>query len=96
MSNPVVNAPLDTSCDGKNWFGWPCDEELLKDRLASLAAATPDERKKAIEAIQLRFFEAAPYAYAGQFFPPMAYRKDRMRNPIGLGSPVFWNIEKFA
>jgi peptide/nickel transport system substrate-binding protein len=96
MSNPVVNAPLDTSCDGKNWFGWPCDEELLKDRLAYLAAATPDERKKAVEAIQLRFFEAAPYAYAGQFFPPMAYRKDRMRNPIGLGSPVFWNLEKFA
>ena len=96
MSNPIVNAPLDTSCEGKNWFGWPCDEELLKDRLAYLAAATPDDRKKAIEAIQLRFFEAAPYAYAGQYFPPMAYRKDRMKGAIGLGSPVFWNIEKFA
>jgi peptide/nickel transport system substrate-binding protein len=96
MSNPVVNAPLDTGCDGKNWFGWPCDEALLKARLAYLAAATPDERHKAIEAIQLRFFEAAPYAYAGQYFPPIAYRKDRIRNPIGLGSPVFWNIEKFA
>ena len=35
-------------------------------------------------------------AYAGQYFPPMAYRKDRMKNPIGLGSPVFWNLEKFA
>jgi peptide/nickel transport system substrate-binding protein len=96
MSNPVINPPLDTSCDGKNWFGWPCDEELLKARLAYLAAATPADRKQAIEAIQTRFFEAAPYAYAGQYFPPIAYRKDRIRNPIGLSSPVFWNIEKFA
>ncbi|MBV9863257.1 MAG: ABC transporter substrate-binding protein [Alphaproteobacteria bacterium] len=96
MSNPVVNAPLDTSCDGKNWFGWPCDEELLKRRLAYLAAATPEERHKAIEAIQLRFFESAPYAYAGQYFPPVAFRKDRVRNPVGLGNPVFWNLEKFA
>ena len=44
----------------------------------------------------MRFFETAPNVYAGQYFPPIAYRKDRMRNPIGLGSPVFWNIEKFA
>ncbi|MBV9861537.1 MAG: ABC transporter substrate-binding protein [Alphaproteobacteria bacterium] len=94
MMNPVVNAPLDTSCDGKNWFGWPCDEELLKLRLAYLAAPDAAARKTAIEALQLRFFESAPYAYAGQYFPPIAYRKDRVRNPIGLGSPVFWNLEK--
>ena len=48
------------------------------------------------EAIQARFLEAAPYAYPGQYFPQIAYRKDRMKGPIGLGSPVFWNLEKFA
>jgi len=96
MMNPVVNAPLDTSCDGKNWFGWPCDEELAKLRIAYLAAKNEEERHKAIDAIQARFLDAAPYAYAGQFFPPVAYRKDRMKGAIGLGSPVFWNIEKLA
>jgi peptide/nickel transport system substrate-binding protein len=96
MMNPVVNAPLDTNCDGKNWFGWPCDEELVKARLGYLAAKNDEERHKAIDAIQMRYLEAAPYAYPGQFFPPVAYRKDRMKNPIGLGSPVFWNLEKSA
>ena len=96
MMNPIVNAPLDTGCDGKNWFGWPCDEELAKLRIGYLAAKNDDERHKAIDAIQARFLEAAPYAYAGQFFPPVAYRKDRMKGAIGLGSPVFWNIEKLA
>jgi peptide/nickel transport system substrate-binding protein len=96
MMNPVVNAPLDTSCDGKNWFGWPCDEELAKLRLAYIAAKNDAARKKTLEAIQLRFLEAAPYAYAGQYFPPVAYRKDRMKGPVGLSYPVFWNIEKLA
>jgi peptide/nickel transport system substrate-binding protein len=96
MMNPVVNAPLDTKCDGKNWFGWPCDEELVKLRLAYLAARTDAERKTAIDAIQLRFLESAPYAWPGQYFPQIAYRKDRMRGPIGLVNPVFWNIEKLV
>jgi peptide/nickel transport system substrate-binding protein len=96
MMNPVVNAPFDTKCDGKNWFGWPCDEELVKLRLAYLAARTDAERKTAIDAIQLRFLESAPYAWPGQYFPQIAYRKDRMRGPIGLVNPVFWNIEKLV
>jgi peptide/nickel transport system substrate-binding protein len=96
MMNPVVNAPLDTSCDGKNWFGWPCDEELAKLRIAYLAANNDEERKKAIDVIQARFLDTVPYACPGQFFPQVAYRKDRMKGAIGLGSPVFWNIEKLA
>ncbi|HEX3954392.1 MAG TPA: ABC transporter substrate-binding protein [Stellaceae bacterium] len=96
MMNPVVNAPLDTTCGGKNWFGWPCDDELAKLRLAYLAAKDEAARHQAIDALQARFFEAAPYAYAGQYFPPVAFRKDRMKNPIGLGSPVFWNLEKLT
>ena len=96
MMDPFQNPPLDTGCDGKNWFGWPCDAELSRLRLAYIAARTDAERHTAVEAIQRRFFETAPYAYAGQFFPPVAYRKDRLRGIIGLAAPVYWNIEKFA
>ena len=96
MMNPVVNAPLDTSCDAKNWFGWPCDEELVKLRLAYLSAKDEGQRYRAVQAIQARFLESAPYAYPGQYFPQIAYRKDRMQGAIGLGSPAFWNLEKFA
>src|SRR6516225_3077673 len=96
MMDPFLNPPLDTSCDGKNWFGWPCDAELAQLRLAYIAARNDDERRQTIETIQRRFFEAAPYAYAGQYFPPIAYRKDRLRGVIGLAAPVYWNMEKFA
>jgi peptide/nickel transport system substrate-binding protein len=96
MMDPFLNPPLDTSCDGKNWFGWPCDAELAQLRLAYIAAKNDDERHQTIETIQRRFFEAAPYAYAGQYFPPIAYRKDRLRGIVGLAAPVYWNMEKFA
>ena len=96
MMDPFLNPPLDTGCDGKNWFGWPCDEELARLRLTYIAAKDDEQRRRTVEAIQRRFFEAAPYAYAGQFFPPVAYRKDRLRGVIGLAAPVYWNMEKFA
>jgi peptide/nickel transport system substrate-binding protein len=94
MSDPIVNAPIDSSCDQKNWFGWPCDEEMQKLRLGYLAAKNAEERHKAIEAIQLRFFEEAPYAYAGQYYPPFGWRKDRLKGVMGMTSPVYWNMEK--
>ena len=96
MMDPIINAPIDSSCDQKNWFGWPCDEKMQKLRLDYLAARHDDDRKKILEQIQTEFFEEAPYAYAGQYFPPIAYRKDRLKGVIGMVNPVFWNLEKFA
>ena len=96
MMDPFLNPPLDTGCDGKNWFGWPCDMELAQLRLTYIAARDDEERHRTVEAIQRRFFEVAPYAYAGQYFPPVAYRKDRLRGVIGLAAPVYWSMEKFA
>jgi peptide/nickel transport system substrate-binding protein len=94
MMDPMLNLPLDSACDQKNWFGWPCDDEMQKLRLAYLSVKKPEDRKKAMDAIQARFLEEAPYAYAGQYFPPIAYRKDRLKGVIGMSSPVYWNMEK--
>jgi peptide/nickel transport system substrate-binding protein len=94
MMDPMLNLPLDSSCDQKNWFGWPCDEEMQKLRLSYLAAKKLEDRKKVMDAIQSRFFDTAAYAYAGQYFPPIAYRKDRLKGVIGMASPVYWNMEK--
>ena len=68
------------------------DAQLSKARNARDA----DQRKAAIEAIQKRYFEEAPYAYAGQYFQPMAYRTDRLKGLVGLVSPVYWNAQKIA
>ena len=96
MMDPVLNAPLESTCEQKNWFGWPCDAEMETLRVAFLAATSAAERKQLIDKIQLRFLDQAPYAYAGQYFPPIAYRKDRLRGVAGILSPVYWNMEKFA
>ena len=26
MQNPITNTAIASPCDGKNWFGWSCDE----------------------------------------------------------------------
>jgi peptide/nickel transport system substrate-binding protein len=96
MMDPIINAPIDSSCDQKNWFGWPCDEKMQKLRLDYLAARNADDRKKVLEQIQTEFFEEAPYAYAGQYFLPMAYRNDRLKGVIGMVNPVYWNMEKIS
>jgi peptide/nickel transport system substrate-binding protein len=96
MMDPVLNAPLESTCEQKNWFGWPCDAEMEALRVAFLAATDAGQRKQLIEKIQLRFFDQAPYGYAGQYFPPIAYRKDRLKGVTGILSPVYWNMEKIA
>jgi peptide/nickel transport system substrate-binding protein len=96
MMDPVLNAPLESTCEQKNWFGWPCDAEMEALRVAFLAASSAEQRKELIEKIQLRFFDQAPYSYAGQYFPPIAYRRDRLKGVIGILSPVYWNMEKIA
>ena len=54
MNSPLSNTPTPSPCDGKNWFGWPCDEELEKIRL-EFPLAPPAEaegnRRAAAEAL---------------------------------------------
>ena len=93
MSNPITNAPLSTTCDKKNWFGWPCDEEMEKLRTAYVAAGSVAEQKAAAEALQKRYYEFLPYINTGQFLAPVAYRNTLKGVPDAL-LLVAWNIEK--
>jgi peptide/nickel transport system substrate-binding protein len=93
MWNPITNSAAATPCDGKNWFGWACDEELEKRRLAYLDATDEAGRKAAIDRLQERYYEVVPFIPVGQFTRPIAFRK----NVSGwVESPyiVFWNVEK--
>lgn len=93
MSSPITNAPLVTSCDKKNWFGWPCDEQIEKLRADFVTAGTEAEQKQVAEAIQKRFYEFIPYINTGQFVAPVAWRKSLVGVPNALLF-VAWNIEK--
>jgi peptide/nickel transport system substrate-binding protein len=93
MQNPITNSAVASPCDGKNWFGWACDEELEKRRLALLGARTPDARKAAIDALQTRYFEVLPFIPFGQFVQPVAHRTS-VSGLVKGPYLVYWNIEK--
>jgi peptide/nickel transport system substrate-binding protein len=93
MASPITNAPLVTSCDEKNWFGWPCDEQIEKLRKDFVAAGSEAEQKQVAEQIQKRFYEFFPYVNTGQFTAPVAWRNSLSGVPDALLF-VAWNIEK--
>ncbi len=75
----------------KGWFGWPDDEELETARKAYSTADSADAKKAAAVAAQERLWAIGASGQLGQFFVPVAYRK----NVKGLiKSPVqfFWNM----
>ena len=76
----------------KNWFGWPCDEELEKIRL-EFPLAPPEKQKEVVDRLQKRFYEVVPYIPAGQFLAPIAYRKN-LCGVLDTARLVLWNIEK--
>jgi len=75
----------------KGWFGWPSDAELEKARAAFATASTEEEKKAIAAKVQERLWAIGASGELGQFFVPVAYRK----NVKGLiKSPVqfFWNM----
>jgi peptide/nickel transport system substrate-binding protein len=93
MSDPLTSTPIVATCDGKNWFGWACDDEMERRRAAYLTAETDAEKRQAAEAIQQRFYEFLPYATTGQFLAPIATR-NTVSGIVNAPLLVFWNMEK--
>jgi peptide/nickel transport system substrate-binding protein len=90
--NPVMSAFVNASCD-KAPFGWPCDAELEKLRDQFAHETDPGRQKAIAEAVQVRETQYPTYIHLGQWYQPIAVRK----NISGvLATPVsaFWNISK--
>ena len=90
--NPVGTAFLNASCD-KALFGWPCDEQLEKLRDQFSRETDPAKQKAIAEQVQLRYLEYPTHVNLGQWYKPVALRKNvdgMMVAPV----PVFWNMEK--
>ncbi len=88
LANTYINAV------GENaWFGWPKDDELVKLRTAFADETDAAKRKDLAVAMQVRVSENPTHAFLGQWYAPVAMRKNVTGN---LESPVtiFWNIEK--
>jgi peptide/nickel transport system substrate-binding protein len=90
--DPVVQFAMSGAGD-KAWVGWSSDEQTETLRTQFAEAGSIDEKKKLVDAIQKRQFEAGNFqAYLGQFFVATGFRD----NVSGIlnAPPFFWNIKK--
>ena len=91
--SPLTNISVSTACDGKNWFGWPCDEQADKLRDRYLRATTEADQKAALEALHRRLWEVVPYVPLGQYERLSAWRKN-LDGVLRTNVLALWNIEK--
>jgi peptide/nickel transport system substrate-binding protein len=91
-ANPISNYWIGSNCDKAN-IGWACDPKL--QALISAWSHEPDraKRRALIPALQEQAYTSVPYAPMGQFFQPIAYRKN-VTGVLEAGMPVYWNVEK--
>ena len=93
-TSPIANIGVSGGGVETAWFGWPTDAktEELRDMFAR--EADPAKQKAIIDDLQGRLFEeVVPYVNYGQWFQPVAWRKE-LSGVLVSPVPFFWNIEK--
>lgn len=95
FASPLTNTPLVSSCDGRNMYGWPCDEDMERLRGAYLNAQTPEAQREVVEALQRRYLEMVPYVNTGIFQQASAWRRE-LSGLRATFYPVYWNVQRAA
>ena len=93
LLNPISASFVAANCDAAN-IGWPCDAEMEKLRDAFAHATDPAKQKQIAEQVQLRTIEIGTHVWLGQWYKPLAYRKDRVSGWVEAPPPVFWSVTK--
>jgi peptide/nickel transport system substrate-binding protein len=91
--NPVSTSFLGANCDAAA-VGWPCDAEMEKLRDSFARESDPAKQKALAEAIQERAIAVGTHVWLGQWYKPLAYRKDRVDGWLYAPVPLFWNVTK--
>jgi len=92
LVNPATNGITDMSCTGKNFSGWPCDDEAEKLKAAFADAAEAD-RPAILDRLHRRLAEMVPERVLGQYSAPVAYRTT-LSGVLASPVIVYWNIDK--
>jgi peptide/nickel transport system substrate-binding protein len=90
ITNPIMAAYFNSACD-KALFGWPCDPEMEKLRDQFARETDPAKQKAIAEAVQVRATEQTSHINLGQWYQPVAARKN-VAGILTAPVPVFWNI----
>jgi peptide/nickel transport system substrate-binding protein len=93
--SPLSNSIADTTCGGKNFAGWACDEAAAQLRDAYIHEPDADKRKQLLDRLSKRLWEVIPTVILGQRAQLYAWRNNVsgfVHSPSLV--PVFWNVEK--
>ena len=94
VKSPIANIGVSGGGVESAWFGWPTDARTEELRDAYAREADPGKQKAIIDELQGRLFEeVVPYVNYGQWFQPVAWRKE-LSGVLVSPVPFFWNIEK--
>jgi peptide/nickel transport system substrate-binding protein len=67
LSSPLTSPSTITTCDGKNFPGWPCDQVGEDLRMRYIREPDPEKRRALLEAMHRRLWDVLPYVPLGQF-----------------------------
>jgi len=95
LYTPLSNSIADTTCGGKNFAGWACDEEAAKLRDAYIHEPDPEKQHAILVQLSERLWQVMPTIVLGQRANLYGWRNNVsgfVHSPT-LVTP-FWNVEK--
>ena len=93
LASPLTSPSTITTCDGRNFVGWPCDQMEEDMRIAYIKEANPAKQRALLEQMHTRQWDQVPYVPLGQFKQPFIWRKT-VSGVVKANTLVYWNIEK--
>jgi peptide/nickel transport system substrate-binding protein len=93
LASPLTSPSTITTCDGKNFVGWPCDQVEEGMRIRYIRESDPAKQRALLEQMHARLWQSLPYVPLGQFKQPFVWRKN-ITGVLRSNTLVYWNIEK--
>jgi peptide/nickel transport system substrate-binding protein len=93
LASPLTSPSTITTCDGKNFPGWPCDQVEEDMRLHYIREPDAAKRAAMLEDMHRRLWEVVPYLPLGQFVQPFLWRSN-ISGVLRSNVLAFWNINK--
>jgi peptide/nickel transport system substrate-binding protein len=93
LASPLTSPSTITTCDGKNFPGWPCDQVEEDMRLRYIREPDAAKRTALLEDMHRRLWEVVPYLPLGQFVQPFLWRSN-VSGVLRSNVLAFWNISK--
>jgi peptide/nickel transport system substrate-binding protein len=93
LASPLTSPSTITTCDGKNFPGWPCDQVEEDMRMNYIRETDPGKQRALLDAMHRQLWASLPYVPLGQFKQPFLWRSN-VKGVLQTNTVVYWNIEK--